>query len=265
MILGARTTRRLLRFMTSSAFWKCILARSASGRHTLGNARSFITLERIVARDPGEQQAFARQIEPAYTGVFIEVAQDICQLQRTAKMMREQDAVGLGKPEYPHRQSPDRARHAVAIEIERRKIRTTDILRHVHLHAIDDGQKILALQTEASNRGDVVAQPRRRMALVQRVDIVTPLLQRRQPLRPRPAGIGDVVYLPAKAVDLKHRLALRARQNAHRRVERTAGRGCPVTRVGCRRFERHAPAAGLDTGRRPIARRIISLATPPTL
>jgi len=103
------------------------------------------------------------------------------------------------------------------------------------------------------------------MALVQRVDIVTPLLKRRQPLGPRAIGIGDVIDLPAKTVDLEHRLALLARQNAHRRVERAAGRGGPVIWVGCRRLKRHAPAAGFDIGRRPIARRAVSLASPPRL
>src|SRR6185437_530969 len=103
------------------------------------------------------------------------------------------------------------------------------------------------------------------MTLIQRVDIVAPLLDRRQPLRPRPRGIGDVVDLPAKAVDLEHRLALFARQDAHCGVERTAGRGAVVTLAGRRAVERHAPAAGLETGLRPIARRVISLAMPPKL
>ena len=71
-----------------------------------------------------------------------------------------------------------------------------------------------------------------------------------------PCGIGDVVDLPAETVDLEHRLALRARQHAHRRVERTAGRGGAVVCVGRRRLQRHAPAAGFDTGRRPTARRV---------
>jgi hypothetical protein len=53
------------------------------------------------------------------------------------------------------------------------------------------------------------------------------LLKRGQPFRPRPVGIRDIVDLPAKAVDLEHRLALLARQDAHRRVKRTAGRGVP--------------------------------------
>ena len=96
------------------------------------------------------QQSFARQIQPADAGVFVDVAQDIGQLQRAAEMMREQDAVGLGETEHPHRQPPDRAGDAVAIQIERGKVRRPDVLRHVHLHAIDDGQEILALEAKSS-------------------------------------------------------------------------------------------------------------------
>ena len=74
-------------------------------------------------------------------GIFVDIAQDIGQLQRAAEMMREQDAVVLGETEHPHRQPPDRARHAVAVQIERCKVRRPDILRHIHFHAIDDGQE----------------------------------------------------------------------------------------------------------------------------
>src|SRR5258705_11399529 len=103
------------------------------------------------------------------------------------------------------------------------------------------------------------------MALIQRVDIIAPLLERGQPFGPRAVGIGDVVDLPAKAVDLEHRLALVARQDAHRGIERTAGRGGAVICVGRRRLHRHAPAAGFVRGRRPAARLIISLTMPPML
>ena len=140
-------------------------------------------------------------------------------MQRTAEMMRKQDSIVPRQTEHPHRQASDGAGHAITVKIERRKIRRADILRHVHFHAVDDGQKILALQAEPLNRRSVVPQPRRRMALIQRVDVLTPLLQRGQPLRPRAIGIGDIVDLPAKTVDLKHRLALLMRENAHRRVE----------------------------------------------
>ena len=73
-------------------------------------------------------------------------------MQRAAEMMREQDAVGLAKTEHPHRQPPDRAGDAVAIQVERRQIRRPDVLRHVHFHAVDDGQKILALETKSLER-----------------------------------------------------------------------------------------------------------------
>ena len=109
-------------------------------------------LRRIVAGDAGMQQAFARQIEPAEAGVLVDVAQDVGQLQRAAEMMGEQDAVLLGQAEHPHRQPPDGAGDAVAIEIERRHVRRADVLRHVHLHAVDDGEKILALEAEGFHR-----------------------------------------------------------------------------------------------------------------
>ena len=116
-------------------------------------------------------------------------------------------------------------------------------------------RKSSRFRPNCSNRGDVVPQSRRRMALIERIDIVAPLLKRRQPLRPRTVGIGDVVDLPAKAVDLKHRLALLARQNPHRRVKRTAGRRRSVTRIWL------PPPAASCAGRRfrhgppPTARR----------
>src|SRR2546423_169264 len=103
------------------------------------------------------------------------------------------------------------------------------------------------------------------MAPIERVNIVAPSLERRQPLGPWTVRIGDVVDLAAKTVDLEHRLALRTRQDAHRGVERAAGRGAAVICVGRRRLDAHAPAAGFDTGRRPDARRAVSLKMPPML
>src|SRR5450755_3397678 len=70
--------------------------------------------------------------------------------------------------------------------------------------------------------------------------------------------------MAAKTVDLEHRLALCARQDPHRGIERTAGRRGAVIGVA-RRLQRHAPAAGLDKRRRPDARRVVSPTTPATL
>ena len=60
---------------------------------------------------------------------------------------------------------------------------------------------------------------RRWAALIKRVDVFAPLLQRRQPLFARTIGIGDVVSLSAKTVDLEHRLPLLLRKVTHRGVE----------------------------------------------
>src|SRR5689334_18363285 len=70
--------------------------------------------------------------------------------------------------------------------------------------------------------------------------------------------------MPAKAVDLEHRLPLLARQYAHRGVKRAAGSSRPIAGAGGG-FNRHAPAAGLDTPCRPVARLAISLMMPARL
>ena len=81
-------------------------------------------------------------------GILVEVAQDVGELQRAAEMMGERQA-GIGlHAEHAHRQPPDRAGDAVAIKIERRAVGRADIGDHVHLHAVDDGDEILALEIE---------------------------------------------------------------------------------------------------------------------
>ena len=87
-------------------------------------------------------------------------------MQRAAEMMGELDAVFLGQAEHPHRQAPDGAGDAIAIEIERCKIRRANVLWHVHLHAVDDREKILALEAEAFHRGGVILHARRRMSVI---------------------------------------------------------------------------------------------------
>ena len=114
-------------------------------RARFGYGRVKNHLDRIGRRNARLHQRFARQIEPADRRVFIEIAQDIGQLQRTAKMMGQQYAVSFANSEHAHREPSDRARHAIAIQIEGRKIRSAHILRHVHFHAVNDRQKILLL------------------------------------------------------------------------------------------------------------------------
>ena len=118
-------------------------------------------------------------------------------------------------------------------------------------------RKSSRLRPKRLHRRDVVLQPRRRMALIQRVDIVAPLLERGQPLVARAIGIGDVVDLPAETVDLEHRLALRrAAGCASRHRTNCRTRSCrnlrwpPPSRASCagRRF-RHGPRVRPRGGR----------------
>ncbi len=55
-----------------------------------------------------------------------------------------------------------------------------------------------------------------------RADVLTPLFQLRKPRRLRAAIVSDVVNEAAEGIDFEHAVALRAGQNAHGGVERTA-------------------------------------------
>ena len=95
---------------------------------------------------PASFEIFARQIEPADAGILVEVAQDVGELQRAAQMMGELEAGLLLHAEHLDRKPAHRARHPVAIKIERGEIGRDDVLGHVHVHAVDDGEEILLAQ-----------------------------------------------------------------------------------------------------------------------
>jgi len=124
-------------------------------------------------------------------------------------------------------------------------------------------EKIFARQIEFSNGRYIVPKPRGRMTLIQRLDIVTPLLKRGEPLS---RGPSESAYRRPAGKNCRSETsprAARAAKCASPRKTNCGSRG-PGTRAGCR-LERHAPAAGLDTCRRPTRRRVVSLATPPML
>ena len=121
-------------------------------------------LGRIGAFDAGGLQRVPRQIKPAHRGVLVEVAQNIGELQRAAEMMRERKARIALHAEHAHRQPPDRAGDAVAIKIERRPVRRADVRNHVHFHAVDDGDEVVALQVESAHRARKAVQRGRRRA-----------------------------------------------------------------------------------------------------
>ena len=107
--------------MMASASAKCLRARSTSLAQASPSAGLRNAVDGSVVVDAGVEQRLARQIEPADRGILVEIAQDVGELQRAPEMMREQLAVLALHAEDPHRQPPDRARHAIAIEVERRR------------------------------------------------------------------------------------------------------------------------------------------------
>ena len=77
---------------------KSLSASSAIGAQALPSAGCASDLARLARPDAGRLQRIARQIEAAERGIFVEVAQDVGQLQRAAEMMRERQAGSRSMP-----------------------------------------------------------------------------------------------------------------------------------------------------------------------
>src|SRR5208337_4685126 len=162
-------------------------------------------------------------------------------------MMREALTFRLVHPKSARGKAADRARHPVAIKIERHESRRPDVGLDVHLHAVDHGAKILAPQAERMNSPSEALQRRiwRPQAGVERVDIAPPYGERLPAGMTRPRFVRDVIDGAAEGIDFKHRLAARARKNSHRRIEGAAARA--RGRLGRRRLAGRA-AHSLPTG-----------------
>ncbi len=98
------------------------------------------------------------QIEPADPGILVEIAQDIGELQCASEMMRQRSPVVFLHAEHAHGQAADRARHPVAVEIERPEARRADVAEGVHLHAVDQREEVLLGEPELAHRREPVPQ-----------------------------------------------------------------------------------------------------------
>src|SRR5262245_28861267 len=56
----------------------------------------------VAGADIGKRQRLARQVYAPHSGILVYVTQDICQLERPTKMMREQFSVGVAHAENAH-------------------------------------------------------------------------------------------------------------------------------------------------------------------
>ena len=166
--------------------------------------------------------------------------------------------------ENAHRKPPDRARHPVAIEVERRQ----------------SGARISAAASIAmpsmtawkSSRSQIEAGGRRRREAASRagsrcrrrarsISARQPSSSRRRCRAVRPS-VRDVVDGAAEGVDGEHRLALLPRQHAHGR-DRTSFRRRAGRRAcdSCRRGRRHRAPRDKPAAQSPDARRARQAAT----
>ena len=130
MMRGARTTRRGFFAMIAWASREMLPSPSRRRRAGFGDGRTRHDLGRVGRGDAGRLQRLARQIEAPERGVFVEVAQNVGELQRAAEMMRERNARVRRHAEHAHRKASDRASDPVAIEVERGAVRRADIGDH---------------------------------------------------------------------------------------------------------------------------------------
>ncbi len=187
--------------------------------------------------DAGFLQIFARQIETADGGVFIDVAQDVGQLQGAAQMMRQIEARPLVHAEDLDGKTPHGAGDPVAVKIEGGEIGRDNIFRHVHVHPVQDGEEILQPQAVMRHRRCQEAHLLGGLAGIKPTQIGAPLLQLFMPLGPRAdAIIGDIVHLAAEGIDREHRVAFFLRHQPHGQIEGTAD-GFLLHRRGAGRAE----------------------------
>ena len=202
---------------------KVLLGQIDNEGASLADRRMRQNLARIGRGDAVGSQCFARQIKTAEGGILVEVAQNVGELERQPQMVRELKPRVMRHAEHAHRETSDRTRDAVAVKVERRAVGGTDVGDHVHLHAVDDGEEVLALQIESAHGSRQTGERRRCRAAIDRVDVGPPARQLLAPFLARPRVVGDVVDGAAERIDFEHRLALRARQDAHAGIERAAG------------------------------------------
>src|SRR6266540_3463147 len=139
-------------------------------------------------------------------------------------MVGKRNAILLFHSEDADRQTTDRTRDPIAINVERCLVGRPYVLDHVHFHSIDDGVEILAAESELAYRRKKAVRARDRLARVERIDIGAPALELLAAFITRTARVRDIVDLTAKGINFEHRQALGARQYPHRIIERATRR-----------------------------------------
>ena len=203
---------------------------AGAGKLRVGGGR-----QRLVGLHSGSGQRLARQIEPADARVLVDITQDVSELERAAEMMSKRHAGFVRQAENAHREPADSGRDPIAVKVERRPVRSADVLLGVHRHAINHGVEICMAQMKAARHVGEGGEMRLRLSSEHCSNVSAPLLQLGQALSRarRPTVISDIVDCAAEAVDGEHRLALLRRQNAHGGIKNelcAAGSTCELMR-----------------------------------
>src|SRR6266446_101781 len=185
--------------------------------------------ERIGPANTVPVENFTWQIKPPTTGVLVEVAQDIGQLQRSTERFGDRMGSIALVPENMDREMADGARDTRTIEVERRKIGDTNRLARIHLHSVDNGEEIAPAQTIAQHR--LTQCPRDkvpRMSRVEAVDLLAPGGEGCKLVPNRAVAVCDVVDVTAERVDRIHPVSAMVWQETHRPIERRSSRLDPM-------------------------------------
>src|SRR5215472_2653626 len=174
---------------------------------------------RISSANAVSVENLARQIKAAATGVLVEIAQNVSELQRAAERVGNIVGSIARIAENMDREMADGACDARTVEVEPCEIGSANFLARVHLHAVDHGEKIAATQPIAQywptqRRADEVV----RMSRIESIDLLAPGGEGGELVLDRPLAIGDVVDLAAKRIDRVHPVPAVPRQEAHRPI-----------------------------------------------
>src|ERR1700730_16057587 len=184
---------------------------------------------RVGTRDPMLVENFAGQIKPLPSGVLVEIAQDVGQLQCPAKRFRDQMSGTASIAKDMHREMADGARDTGTIKVEHREIRGPNVFPGIHLHPVDNRQKIMSAQAIAQRRlAQCRGYEKMRPPTIESVDLLAPYGESGELVLHRPVVIGDVVDLAAEGINRIHPVATILRQQPHGPVERATGRLDPM-------------------------------------
>ena len=125
-----------------------------------------------------QRQQLARQIESAEPGILVDVAQDVGELHGFAEGVGERDARGARRAEDAHATAARPRRPPGAIELEFGHGRRDDGSARVHLHAVDDGEEVVAGEVEGrTGSRSACVTGWRGVAGIEAVDLLAPALQ----------------------------------------------------------------------------------------